>query len=153
MNIVAIYARTSKITEKGESIDTQIVQCKEHAKIILPSSEITDYIIYKDEGYPCDSTERPDFERMLMDAENGKFNTLVCYKLDRIYRSILDFSDFIEKLQQLNISFICVKEDFNTSTALGRAMLGMTSVFAQLEREMISERMSNNMLQSDTKTK
>jgi site-specific DNA recombinase len=147
MSVVAIYARKSKFTGKGESIDTQITLCKEHAERVLPSSEINDYIIYKDEGFSGGSTKRPDYQRMLIDAENGKFSNLICYKLDRVSRSVLDFSNLFEKLQQLNINFVCVKENFDTNTPAGRAMLGMSSVFAQLEREMISERIRDNMLQ------
>ncbi len=71
---------------------------------------------------------------------------LVCYRLDRISRNVSDFSALIEELNDRNISFVCIKEEFDTSKPMGKAMMYIASVFAQLERETIAERVRDNML-------
>jgi site-specific DNA recombinase len=141
MTIAAIYARKSKITEKGDSIENQIKLCKQNLEIL----NITDYIIYKDEGYSGKNIDRPAFLKLLEDAKQKKFNVLICYKLDRVSRSVADFSDLVNKLEKLDISLISVNEQFDTSSPMGRAMMYICSVFAQLERETISQRIRDNM--------
>ncbi|MDF2880925.1 MAG: resolvase protein [Clostridiaceae bacterium] len=141
--IAAIYSRKSKFTEKGESVENQIQMCKEYAVKL----GVTDFIIYEDEGYSGKSIDRPDFLRLLKDAENNKFNLLICYKLDRISRNVADFTSLIKELEQYNISFISVRDQFDTSTPIGRAMMYISSVFAQLERETIAERIRDNMME------
>ena len=139
--IAAIYSRKSKFTGKGESIENQIQLCMNYAK----NMGITDFIIYEDEGFSGGSTNRPRFQEMLQDAKKKKFNYLICYRLDRISRNVSDFSTLIEELNKLDISFISIKEQFDTSTPMGRAMMYISSVFAQLERETIAERIKDNM--------
>lgn len=141
MLTAAIYARKSKITEKGDSIENQIKLCKNH----LDNLGIDDYLIYRDEGFSGKNTDRPEFMKMLDDARKNKFTTLVCYKLDRVSRSVADFSNLVSELEKLGISFVSVNEQFDTSTAMGRAMMYICSVFAQLERETISLRIRDNM--------
>ncbi len=72
---------------------------------------------------------------------------MVCYRLDRISRNIGDFANLIEELNELHISFISIKEQFDTSSPMGRAMMYIASVFSQLERETIAERIRDNMLE------
>ncbi|MGO1042586.1 recombinase family protein [Clostridioides difficile] len=137
----AIYSRKSKFTGKGESIENQIQLCMDYAKSI----GIKDFLIYEDEGFSGGNTDRPQFKKMMKDAKDKKFDYLVCYRLDRISRNVSDFSTLIEKLNKLDISFISIKEQFDTSTPMGRAMMFISSVFAQLERETIAERIKDNM--------
>lgn len=141
--IAAIYSRKSKQTETGDSIDNQIELCKKYAYDYL--SKNIEFIFYEDEGFSGGNTNRPDFQRLLKDASDKKFNTLICYRLDRISRSVADFSSTLELLQSNGIDFVSVKEQFDTSTAMGRAMVYISSVFAQLERETIAERIKDNM--------
>lgn len=140
---VAIYSRKSKLTEKGDSIQNQIDLCKQHINNRFNDCE---FIIYEDEGYSGGNANRPQFKSMIEDAKKNKFNILICYRLDRVSRNICDFSGTIELLNNHNISFISVKEQFDTSTPMGRAMMYIASVFAQLERETIAERIRDNML-------
>lgn len=142
---IAIYSRKSKFTGKGDSIENQIQLCKDYAEKYFDNIE--DYFIYEDEGFSGGDTDRPQFKLMMKDAKNKKFNILICYRLDRISRNIADFSALIEDLQQHDISFVSIKEQFDTSTPMGRAMMYIASVFAQLERETIAERIRDNMLQ------
>ncbi len=139
---VAIYARKSKATDKGESINNQIELCKSYIDMYNQDAQIT---IYKDEGFTGANTERPDFQRLLMDIKSNKFDVLICYRLDRISRSVADFSNIYTMLQKHNVEFISVKEQFDTSSPMGRAMLNISMTFAQLERETIAERINDNM--------
>lgn len=141
--IAAIYARKSIETDKGESIENQIQLCKE----IGAKSGITDFLYYKDEGFSGGNTNRPKFKQMMKDAKAKKFSMLICYRLDRISRNVADFSSTLEALQKYDIDFVSIKEHFDTSTPIGRAMVYIASVFAQLERETIAERVSDNMLE------
>ncbi|MBW9144160.1 recombinase family protein [Clostridium sp. CM027] len=143
MKIAAIYSRKSKITGKGESIINQIELCKHECNHL----EIEKFIIYEDEGFSGKNIKRPQFQKMLIDAREKKFHVLICYRLDRISRNISDFTTLINELDSLHISFISVNEQFDTSTPMGRAMMYIASVFAQLERETIGERVRDNMLE------
>ena len=143
MKIAAIYSRKSKITGKGESIINQIELCKHEGRHL----GIEEFIIYEDEGFSGKNVKRPQFQKMLIDAKEKKFNTLICYRLDRISRNISDFSTLINDLDRLHISFISVNEQFDTSSPMGRAMMYIASVFAQLERETTAERVRDNMLE------
>lgn len=145
--IAAIYSRKSKFTGKGESIENQIQLCKEYAYNQLRHKNITEFRIYEDEGFSGKNTERPQYQRMLKDAKSKKFDCIICYRLDRISRNVADFSTTLELLQNNNIDFISIKEQFDTSTPMGRAMMYIASVFAQLERETIAERVRDNMMQ------
>lgn len=139
----AIYSRKSKFTGKGESIENQIEMCKNY----LANVNIKDFSIYEDEGFSGKNFDRPQFKKLLKDAKNRKFDTLICYRLDRISRNIADFSNLINELGNLGIGFISIKEQFDTTTPMGRAMMYIASVFAQLERETIAERVKDNMLE------
>ncbi|MDO4200381.1 MAG: recombinase family protein [Clostridia bacterium] len=145
MNI-AIYSRKSCTSDKGESVQNQIEICKNYIFSHVNNQKNSSIIIYKDEGFSAKNTDRPAFKQMLKDAENKKISHIVCYRLDRISRNVSDFSKLIEKFNKANISLICVKEQFDTSVPMGRAMMYMASVFAQLERETIAERVRDNML-------
>lgn len=141
----AIYSRKSIFTGKGDSIENQIQLCEEYIKRNYDTVKESDLLIYQDEGFSGGNINRPMFKQLIKDAENKKFNCVICYRLDRISRNVSDFSSLIEKLNKLNISFISIKEQFDTSTPMGRAMMYISSVFSQLERETIAERVKDNM--------
>lgn len=143
MKIAGIYTRKSKFTGKGESIEQQVNVCKEYLKRL----DIEDFLIYQDEGFSGKSTDRPMYKQMLKDAHSNKFSLIICYRLDRISRNVADFSLLVRELEKLEIGFISVSEQFDTTTPLGRAMMYISSVFSQLERESISERIRDNMLE------
>lgn len=141
MKIAAIYARRSKIVDTGDSIENQISLCKNYLKNI----GITNIKVYSDEGFSGKNTDRPEFIKLMKDAKEKKFDILICYKLDRLSRNIGDFSNLINDLEKYNISFISVVEQFDTTSAMGKAMMYICSVFSQLERETTSQRVSDNM--------
>lgn len=144
---IAIYSRKSIFTGRGESIENQIELCKNYCNSYISDTHTLKYTIYEDEGFSGKNTNRPEFQRMINDIKNNKINILICYRLDRISRNVSDFSTTLELLQKYNVSFISIKERFDTSTPLGRAMIYISSVFAQLERETIAERIRDNMIQ------
>jgi len=141
----AIYSRKSKYTGKGESIENQIELCRQYIAAHFGEKAAENILIYEDEGFSGGNLARPQFKKMMADASQGKFSAVVVYRLDRISRNVGDFSQLIEKLNEMNISFISIKEQFDTSTPMGRAMMYIASVFSQLERETIAERIRDNM--------
>ncbi len=142
----AIYSRKSKFTGKGESIESQVDICKTHIKKNFTDVEEDDILIFEDEGYSGGNTNRPQFQKMLKECRQNNICRIVCYKLDRISRSISDFIKLTEELKLHNVDFVSINDNFDTHTSTGRAMLTMTMVFAQLERETIAERIRDNML-------
>ncbi len=136
--MIAIYARQSVDKKDSISIDTQI----NFSLKIIDNDE--PYKVYTDKGYSGGNIHRPDFERMVKDFETGIYTKLIVYKVDRISRSILDFSDIIETLDCYKVKFASATETFDTSTPIGRAMLNIIMVFAQLERETIQSRITDN---------
>jgi site-specific DNA recombinase len=141
---IAIYARKSRMTDKGDSIENQISLCKQYAAIHFQDAVFTEY---KDEGYSGSNTNRPAFKELLQNFKKDHYDVLICYRLDRISRNVLDFSSTLDRLTKNNIAFVSIKENFDTTTPMGRAMLHISSVFAQLERETIAERIRDNMLE------
>ena len=146
MRKTAIYSRKSKFTGKGESIESQIDMCSEYISREFPNVEESDILIFEDEGYSGGNTNRPQFQKLLKACRERQIAHIVCYKLDRISRSIADFLKLTEELEKLNVNFVSINDKYETHTATGRAMLQMTMVFAQLERETIAERIRDNML-------
>lgn len=141
----AIYSRKSKFTGKGESVENQIQLCKEHGIKYLGLSE-DDFTVYEDEGFSGGNTNRPQFQKLIKDAKVKKIDILICYRLDRISRNVSDFSQLIKDLNKYNVNFISIREQFDTTTPMGRAMMYIASVFSQLERETIAERIRDNMM-------
>jgi site-specific DNA recombinase len=82
---------------------------------------------------------------MMEAVRKRKFKAIVVYRLDRISRNITDFAGLVDELTKLDVSFVSIREQFDTSTPMGRAMMFIISVFSQLERETIAERIRDNM--------
>lgn len=144
---IAIYSRKSKYTGKGESIDNQIELCKAKVKSIYPEESLDNIIIYEDEGFSGYYTNRPAFQEMLEAVKNKEIKCIFFYKLDRISRNVKDFCEIKEKLEDYDVNFYSASENFENITPTGKAMIMMTSVFAQLERDTIAERIRDNMIE------
>lgn len=142
---IAIYSRKSKFTGKGESIDNQIELCKQYISSHIPDISPENIRIFEDEGFLGGHLDRPQFQEMMSQAKSEKLSHIVCYRLDRVSRNIGDFATLIEELNDLKVDFISIKEQFDTSSPMGRAMMYIASVFSQLERETIAERIRDNM--------
>ena len=132
----AIYARQSIEKVDSISVESQIDFC-------CYETRGGKYKKYIDRGFSGKNTNRPAFEEMLSDIEKGLIKRVIVYKLDRISRSILDFSNMMEVFQKYHVEFVSSTEKFDTSTPIGRAMLNICIVFAQLERETIQKRVAD----------
>lgn len=135
--MLAIYARQSIEKKDSVSIEAQIEKCKYYCGDI-------DYKIYKDAGYSGKNINRPQFTKLLEDIKSGLINKVIAYRLDRISRSIADFSQLLLMFEKYNVKFISATENFDTDTPMGRAMINIVMTFAQLERETIVERVTDN---------
>ena len=143
---VGIYSRKSKYTGKGESIGNQIEMSKEYLRVNFPDQYPNMNIFeYEDEGYSGGNVNRPHFQRMIEDIKSKKIDSVICYRLDRISRNTRDFLETIDLINKYDINFISIRDRFDTSTSMGYAMMMMVSVFAQLERDTIAERIKDNM--------
>lgn len=143
MNI-AIYSRKSKYSDKSDSISNQVESCREFIGRCYGDGH-TILVYDGDEGFSGGNTFRPGYQKMLQDIQSGNINMVVCYMIDRISRNISDFCNFYTVLQEKNCRFVSVKEQIDDSTAMGRAMLYICQVFANLERDNITERITDNL--------
>ena len=138
MKKAGLYCRVSTdIQMEGYSIDAQ----KDFLKRYCKMHEIDNYEFYIDGGYSGSNINRPDMQRLIEDVEDHKIDIVVVFKLDRLSRSQKDTLYLIEEVFNPNdCGFVSIKENFDTNTPFGKAMVGILSVFAQLERETILER-------------
>ena len=135
----ALYVRvsTEAQAEEGYSIEAQ----KERLEAFCVARGIKNYEFYIDGAYSGSNIERPELYRLIEDVKSGKITHVIVYKLDRLSRSQKDTLYLIEDVFNPNsVDFISMEENFDTSSPIGRAMLGILSAFAQLERETIYER-------------
>ncbi len=140
----AIYIRVSTQYQVDRaSLPVQREELINYAKYAL---DITDCVVFEDAGYSAKNTDRPDYQRMMARVRTGEFSHLLVWKIDRISRNLLDFAAMYAELKKLGIVFVSKNEQFDTSSAMGEAMLIIILVFAELERNMTSERVSAVML-------
>jgi len=137
MRNTAIYVRQSVDKKDSISIENQISICQYELKGTAAE-------VYIDKGFSGKSTDRPQFRKLVHDIEARKITRVVVYKLDRISRSILDFANMMEMFSEYNVEFVSSTEKFDTTTPMGRAMLNICIVFAQLERETIQQRVADS---------
>ena len=145
---VGLYPRVSgHEQEDNYSIPEQIDRMKKYCE----SRDWLVYKIYTDSGYTGSNMERPGLQDMIKDAESGKIDMVLVYKLDRLSRSQKDTLFLIEDVfDKHGVGFTSMTENFDTSTAHGKFIIGILSVFAQLEREKIKER---TMIGKDSRAK
>lgn len=129
----AIYGRQSVDRPDSISIESQIEFCQYETRGGA-------YKTFTDKGYSGKNTDRPQFQSMLEAIRRDEIKRVIVYKLDRISRSILDFATMMAVFQEHQVEFVSCTEKFDTSTPMGRAMLNICIVFAQLERETIQMR-------------
>lgn len=145
MLTIGIYPRKSVYRDNSDSVPVQVRLCKEYAGIIYKDKDIDFRIYDKDEGFSGKNTNRPSFQQMMRDVKDNLLDVVMVYKLDRISRNVQEFSAMYEVFQQHNVSFVSVKESFDTTTPIGRTVMYILAAFAQLERENTSERVTDNM--------
>ena len=150
----AVYCRVStdeRLNQEFNSIDAQ--REAGHAYVASQRSEgwIPVADDYDDPGYSGGNTERPALRRLIADIEQGKVDIVVVYKIDRLTRSLADFSKMVEVFERQGVSFVSVTQQFNTTTSMGRLMLNVLLSFAQFEREVTGERIRDKIAASKRK--
>lgn len=141
---VAIYVRVSTLHQVDrDSLPMQKQDLIAYAKLMLGTDDV---VIFEDAGYSGKNTDRPKFQEMMSQIRTGTFTHLLVWKIDRISRNLLDFATMYKELKDLGVTFVSKNEQFDTSTAMGEAMLKIILVFAELERNMTSERVTATMI-------
>ncbi len=144
----AIYTRKSTDEGLDQEFNTLDAQ-REAAEAYIASQRMEGWLAlpdrYDDGGFSGGNMERPALQRLMDDAEAGRIDCIVVYKVDRLSRSLLDFARIMEVLDRQNISFVSVTQQFNTTNSMGRLTLNILLSFAQFEREIISERTRDKM--------
>ena len=152
----AIYTRKSTdegLEQEFNSLDAQ----REAAEAYIASQRAEGWQClperYDDGGYTGGNMDRPALKRLLSDIETGKIDTVVVYKVDRLSRSLLDFSQLVGLFDKHKVSFVSVTQQFNTTTSMGRLTLNILLSFAQFEREIIGERIRDKVAAAKKKGK
>lgn len=140
----ALYIRVS--THHQIDKDSLPFQRQELINYAQYALNISSYEVFEDAGYSAKNTDRPAFQKMFERLRAGEFSHLIVWKIDRISRNLRDFSEMYDELKQHNVTFISKNEQFDTSSAMGEAMLKIILVFAELERKLTAERVSSIML-------
>lgn len=140
----AIYIRVS--THWQVDRDSLQVQRRELIDYARAALNVSSYEIFEDAGYSAKNTDRPAYLEMMGRLRTGEFSHLLVWKIDRISRNLLDFTSMYKELQSLGVVFVSKNEQFDTSSAIGEAMLKIILVFAELERNMTAERVTAVML-------
>ena len=150
----AVYCRVSsdeRLDQSFNSIDAQ----KESGLAYVASQRTEGWIPvaddYIDPGFSGGNMERPGLKRLMADIVAGKIDIVVVYKIDRLTRSLTDFSRLIEVFERHRVSFVSVTQQFNTTTSMGRLMLNVLLSFAQFEREVTGERIRDKIAASKAK--
>jgi len=133
-----LYVRvsTDRQAVEGESLEEQEQRLREFCKV----RNWNIVKVYCEEGKSAKDTNRPKFKELLNDIENGIIDTVIVKKLDRLSRSIIDFERIYNFFEKHNVDLVSLFENFDTTTAIGRAVIRIVMVFAQLEREQTAER-------------
>lgn len=136
---IACYCRVST----AHQVDKESIPSQKHMVanyVEFNGGDKKDIVYYVDAGFSGKDTNRPEFEKMIDDINNGAISNVITWKIDRISRNLIDFSKFLDTLKKKDVSFVSLSEKFDTSNAIGQAMLKMLMLFAELERNMTSER-------------
>jgi site-specific DNA recombinase len=135
------------------SLDAQ----KEACEAYVASQRAEGWVLvdqsYDDGGFSGGKAERPALQRLMADIERGEVNAVIVHRVDRLSRSLLDFSGMMRCFQEHDVSFVSVTQQFNTASSMGRMVLNLLLTFAQFEREMIAERTSDKMCAARRKGK
>ncbi len=144
----AVYTRkstTEGLEQEFNSLDAQREACEK----FIQSQKGEGWVLwperYDDGGFTGGNTDRPALQKLLADVRANRVDCVVVYKVDRLSRSLLDFSKMIEIFDKQNVAFVAVTQQFNTNTSMGRLTLNVLLSFAQFEREIISERTKDKM--------
>lgn len=133
------------------SLDAQREACLAYISSQKSEGWVPSLEIYDDGGFSGGTMERPALQRLLEDIKAGKIHIVVVYKIDRLTRSIMNFSKLVETFDQFGVTFVSITQSFNTTTSMGRLTLNVLLSFAQFEREVTGERIRDKIAASKRK--
>jgi site-specific DNA recombinase len=147
----AVYTRKS--TEEGLQMEFNSLDAQREASEAYIASQKSEGWVeladrYDDGGFSGGTLERPALKRLLVDIDDGRIDVVVVYKIDRLSRSLMDFSKLVEVFDRNGVTFVSVTQSFNTTTSMGRLTLNILLSFAQFEREVIGERIRDKVAAS-----
>ncbi len=147
----AVYTRKS--TDEGlekefNSLDAQRAACEAFITSQRSEGWVLVHDRYDDGGVSGGTLDRPALKRLLADIEAGLIDVIVCYKIDRLSRSLMDFAKLVQTFDDNEVTFVAVTQSFNTTTSMGRLTLNILLSFAQYEREIIGERVRDKIAAS-----
>lgn len=147
----AVYTRKSSeegLDQEFNSLDAQREACEAYIASQKPEGWLLVPDRYDDGGFSGGTLERPALKRLLADIEDGRVDVVVVYKIDRLSRSLMDFSKLVEVFDGHAVTFVSITQSFNTTTSMGRLTLNILLSFAQFEREVIGERIRDKFAAS-----
>jgi len=150
----AIYTRKSSeegLDQDFNSLDAQREACESYIKSQQHEGWVLVEKQYNDGGFSGGTLERPALKELFQDIETGEIDTIVVYKIDRLTRSLMDFSKIVELFDKKSVSFVSITQQFNTTTSMGRLTLNILLSFAQFEREVTGERIRDKIAASKKK--
>lgn len=145
--LVAIYARKSRITNKGDSIGVQFKQSADYAINQLSLPEDYEFARYEDKGLSGYYSDRPDFQRLLRDIEMGKIKAVACYKLDRISRKTSDLMRLLEYFERHDVTLLVCSNNINTRISTSKIIIQVLAIIAEFERDILTERIQDNLME------
>jgi site-specific DNA recombinase len=150
----AVYTRKSSeegLEQEFNSLDAQREACEAY----IASQRSEGWVLvrdrYDDGGISGGTLDRPSLQRLLADIQDGLVDVVVVYKIDRLSRSLMDFSKLVEVFDRNEVTFVSVTQSFNTTTSMGRLTLNILLSFAQFERELTAERIRDKVRASRMK--
>lgn len=140
---VALYLRVSTTEQSTEMQRSELLEyVKNHNLEVFETYE---------DVISGSISSRPELNRLMSDASKRKFKAIIVWKFDRFARSLKHLVSALEELSEKKVEFISIKENVDTTTSVGKAMFGMIAVMAQLERDMIRERVKSGLRHAKSK--
>ena len=144
----AVYVRVS--TDNG-SQDTSM-QLNEILNW-LKANNISDHVVYEDKGYSGTKTNRPALKRLMTDVRAGKIDRVICWKMDRFFRSLKDLLDTLREFESRGIVFVALRDSVDMNSATGKLMMHVIGAFAEFEASVIRERVMAGLVNAKAKGK
>jgi DNA invertase Pin-like site-specific DNA recombinase len=150
MKHIAVYLRVSTDGVKDgreQKTEMQLLDITNY----LNAKGITEFEIYEDKGISGTKSNRPSLKRLMNDVRQGKVSMVVCWKLDRLFRSLVDLMNTVTEFQKLEVEFVALKDGIDLSTATGRLMMQIIGAFGEFEAAVIKERINSGIANARSK--
>lgn len=150
MKKVAVYLRVStENTKNGHTQDTAMQRLD--IENYLKSKGITEFQVYEDKGFSGTKKNRPALKKLMTDCKQGDVSMVVCWKMDRLFRSLSDLMHTLAEFSSQGIEFVALKDGIDLSTATGRLMMQIIGAFAEFEAAVIKERVISGLANARSK--